>query len=159
MDQIYYWMSLVRDVEILTLIHCSLKIAHLEVDFLQAILNLDDIFITCYYCSLFFLNMPASHSLAGGGQQRSVTLAWCHQTFRVSATTSVISPCSSSAPTTTTGSTRAVFSPTWRMTRTSSRVRSTSTKPSRKVIPPEEVSFNLMAFQGSPSEAVGMMSC
>lgn len=47
--------------------------------------------------------------------------------------TSVTSPSSSSAPTTTTGSTRAVSSLTWRMTRTLSRVRSTSTKHLRKV--------------------------
>lgn len=71
--------------------------------------------------------------VAGGGQLRSATLAWCRQTFRACAMTSVTSPSSSSAPMTTTGSTRAVSSLTWRMTRTLSRVRSTSTKHLRKV--------------------------
>lgn len=81
-----------------------------------------------------------SCSLAGGGQRRSATLAWCHQTFRAFATMSVTSLFSSLAHTTTTGSTRAASSPMWRMTRTLSRVRSTLTKPSRKVISSQKVS-------------------
>lgn len=101
----------------------------------------DTIIINCYctnyhivglYHTLFTV-IIISLLLAGGGQLRSATLAWCRQTFRACAMTLVTSPSSSSAPTTTTGSTRAVSSLTWRMTRTLSRVRSTSTKHLRKV--------------------------
>lgn len=70
----------------------------------------------------------------GGGQLRFAILAWFQQTFRASATTLGTFLSSFSAPTTTTGSIKAVSFPTWRVTRTLSLVRSTSTKPSRKVL-------------------------
>ena len=71
--------------------------------------------------------------LSDGGQLRSAIPGLCRSTSRASSTTWATSPCSSSALTTTTGSTRAECSLTSKETKALLMDRPVSTRPSKKV--------------------------
>lgn len=101
---------------------------------MEKLQNCNEFFFACFMIRFVLKCFHDIRVSLGGGQLRSAILVWSRQTFRASVMTSGTSLSSFSAPMTTTGSTKDVSFPMWRMTRTLSLVRLTSTKLLRKVL-------------------------